>query len=276
MIEKLLQSIPLPFMGHSIKTEELEGFKTIQRLAYEAVITVGDELQEGWTEKQTVNLIETFLRDNGVKAFFHEPYAWFGERTRFDGINRKHYRQFGPTNRHLEAKEVVILDVAPILNGYIGDIGYTLCLTKNPKLKKAMGLLRKFRKELPRLFDRYEYDGAQIWKIVDHKIKAAGYDNIHKIYPFQVLGHRVEHVPFSNWALKTPVRFSLHSFWQVLSGGLFPQLLSPEHHGDMSGMWAIEPHIGGKGFGAKFEEILVVDPDVGAYWLDDNVPHLKY
>lgn len=42
----------------------------------------------------------------------------------------------------------------------------------------------------------------------------------------------------------------------------------------MQGLWAIEPHIGAQGFGAKFEELLVVEPD-RAFWLDDDVPHRR-
>lgn len=250
-----------------------EGFKRVQRLAYESVQVVGRELQEGWSEKQAAELIKTYLKDHGVKSFFHEPFAWFGDRSRFDGIDRRKVYQFNPTKRRLNIEEPVILDVAPILDGYIGDIGYSLCLQPHNQLKKAQSFLKQLRKYIPKLFNQHPHQGQLIWKTIDEKIKEAGYDNIHKIYPFEVLGHRVERVPFSNWALKTPLRFSLHSFWQVLSGGLYPQLLSRHHKGSMTGFWAIEPHIGRPGFGAKFEEILVVDEHKGAYWLDEEVPH---
>jgi hypothetical protein len=35
------------------------------------------------------------------------------------------------------------------------------------------------------------------------------------------------------------------------------------------GLWAFEPHLGCAEFGAKFEEILVIDDD-GVRWLDDT------
>jgi hypothetical protein len=40
------------------------------------------------------------------------------------------------------------------------------------------------------------------------------------------------------------------------------------------GLWAIEPHIGLDGVGVKFEELLVVTDD-DAYWLDDDLPHVR-
>ena len=42
----------------------------------------------------------------------------------------------------------------------------------------------------------------------------------------------------------------------------------------MPGLWAVEPHVGFRGVGAKFEELLVVTPD-DAYWLDDDLPHVR-
>jgi len=252
----------------------LNGFRKVQRLAYEAATTVGKEIRPGWTEIQAADLMGVYLKDNGVKAFFHEPFAWFGERTRFDGINRKKYHEFNPTDRCLQEEEAIILDVAPILNGYVGDIGYTLSLNNSPELKKALTLLSDLRNEIPKIFSNHPNDGKTIYKKVENRITQAGFDNCHKIYPFNVLGHRLKRVPLSGLALKTPFRFSLHSFYQILTNGFTSELLNEKHEKDLSGLWAIEPHIGGNGFGAKFEEILVVETE-RTYWLDDHVPHKK-
>ena len=45
-------------------------------------------------------------------------------------------------------------------------------------------------------------------------------------------------------------------------------------HAPVPGMWAIEPHLGFHGVGVKFEELLVVTDD-DAYWLDDDLPHVR-
>lgn len=253
---------------------DYEGFRKVQRLAYESVVQVAQLMQAGWTEIQAADLIRQFLCDSGIKAFFHEPYAWFGDRTRFTGVRRKTYSDFNPTNRRLKTSDVVILDVAPILDGYIGDIGYTFSLEKNSELTKAKKHLLQLRKMIPPLFCQDPpLTGRQIWQKVEQEIIEKGYDNIHQIYPFHVLGHRIRRVPFSEWSLKTPLRFSLHSLYTILSQGFFSELLGPDHQGSLQGLWAIEPHVGGQGFGAKFEEILVVDKS-GAYWLDEQVPHV--
>ena len=247
----------------------LEPFKKSQRLSYQCATAIRAEIKEGWTEKQTAKLMDTYLRDHGVKTFFHKSFAWFGDRSRFEGF--KHYLNFLPSDRRLKSEDVVILDTAPILDGYTSDIGYTFSLEANPALDQAMETLRAFRAEIPKLFES-KLRTNEIWQKVDEDLKAAGFDNCHEQYPFSVLAHQVHHVPLSHLPGVT-IPFSLHAFWSVLSRGLKPVLLGPENSCSKPGLWAVEPHLGGKGFGAKFEEILVVEPGGRAYWLDDQVPH---
>lgn len=251
------------------------GFRKAQRLAYDAVECVATEIREGWTEFQATDLVKTYLQDFGVRAFFHEPFAWFGDRTRFDGV--KTYADFSPTYRRFTHDTVGLLDVAPIVNGFVGDIGYSFCKSPSKEFMQAMGELQKLRRLLPTLMNEASLastGGSAVWKLIDEKIREDGYDNIHRIYPFSVLGHRVRRLPFAALALRSPVPFSWHAVLSILLKGIYPDLLGPSHHGSLKGLWAIEPHLGGDGFGVKFEEILVVD-DKGARWLDDNVPHAR-
>lgn len=268
-----VKAIPLvsrwsPSSAHVPTLQECNRFKQAQRLAYECAVTIAGELKEGWTEQQTAKLMDVYLRDHGVKSFFHRSFAWFGERTRFQ--NFKRYSDFLPSKKVLCIDDVVILDTAPIVEGYVGDIGYTLSLQPHAELQTAMNILRYFRKEIPKLFASRK-TSKEILHHVNSEIKKRGYDNCHSLYPFSVLGHRVYKVPLSTLpGIVAP--FGLHAYWALLSRGLFPELLGPHHEGEKVGVWAIEPHLGAKGFGAKFEEILVVE-DSRAYWLDDHVPH---
>ena len=47
------------------------------------------------------------------------------------------------------------------------------------------------------------------------------------------------------------------------------------NHPATPGLWAVEPHIGFRDVGVKFEEILVVTGSGGAYWLDNDLPHVR-
>ncbi len=254
----------------SLSQEELEKFRKSQRLAYQCAVTIGKELQEGWTEKQTADLMDTFLKDSGVKTFFHKSFAWFGDRTRFLGFTK--YRHFMPSEKRLRQSDVIILDTAPIFEGYTSDIGYTMSLEPNPKLEKAKKSLIRYRNLILELFEN-KIPTQEIWNKIDTAIKTDGYDNCHSMYPFSVLGHQVHKIGF-NFLPGFSKPFSIHSYLSIIMRGIYPELLGPKHKGDPTGLWAIEPHLGADGFGAKFEEILVVTPEK-VYWLDDHVPHLE-
>lgn len=270
-----LASLPVldhisPKSNFTPSSETVEGFLRCQRLAQSAAYEVAGLIQEGWTEIQAANLLKTCLMDSGVRAFFHHPFAWFGDRTRFQGI--KTYGQYSPSKRCLLPGEVFILDAAPIYHGYISDIGYTSSLGKNSELEEAKLFLLKLRSEIPNLFQTLR-DGGEVWSLIDQKIKDAGYNNIHQKYPFSVMGHRV-HETNEQFGFLKFLNFGWQSYWTFASRGLFGQLMNSHFSGDLTGLWAIEPHIGKSNFGVKFEEILVIEPH-RVKWLDSNPQYGK-
>ncbi len=263
----LSRFVPAPNVVPS--SSQRAGFLKCQRLAQESVRTIAGLIQPGWTEVQAAEMIETFLRDSGVRNFFHKPYAWFGDRTRFEGISG--YRAFMPTQRVLREGEPFLLDVAPILGGFIADIGYSDCLSDSPKFRDSVDYLSDLRSRIPAYFER-SLSGGEICREIEADIESHGYENRHRKYPFSVLGHRVHRVSTSAIDLNV-LNFGWQSFWALLSRGLLGQLFNQHTSGDLVGLWALEPHIGRPGttneagFGAKFEEILVVEPG-RAYWLE--------
>lgn len=264
-----LPALPLlskisPPVNHVPSQEELEGHLKTQRLAERAAKEVSIMMQEGWTEKQAAKLLDTYLKDSGVKSFFHKSFAWFGERAAFTGL--KHYSDALPSDRVLLPDEPFILDVAPIYHGYIADIGYSCCLGENPEWKKAQLFLAELKKEIPLL--AAGLPPKVLLQKIEEKIEKAGYENAHRKYPFSVLGHRVHQVAEVHLGV-TVINFEWQSYWSLLSRGLFGQLFNEHFEGDFTGLWAIEPHLGAGHFGAKFEEILVVTKDK-AYWLEQH------
>jgi Xaa-Pro aminopeptidase len=267
-----VKALPLlaPLANSSLSPEALDGFLRCQRLSQKAAYEVGSLIQEGWTEIQAAKLLKTYLMDSGVRAFFHYPFAWFGERTKFVGV--KNYAQYSPSRRCLLPGEVFILDAAPIHHGYIADIGFTSSLGENRELEKAKLFLSAVRGEIPKLFSS-RISGSKIWNQIDQKIKEGGYSNVHQKYPFSVLGHRVHETQEALGFLKV-LNFGWQSFWTLGSRGIFGQLLNANHEGDLNGLWAIEPHIGTSSFGAKFEELLIVDAQI-ARWLEPTPQYGK-
>lgn len=265
-----IQELPVlsrlsPAMDKEFSKSQKAGFLASQTLALSTAKEIAELIQEGWTEIEAAKLFETALRDRGVNSFFHKPFVWFGEHTRFD--NYKKYKDFQPGQRRVRPGEAIILDAAPIYRGFISDIGYSCSLGENAEVDKAKKYLEQLKIKIPSVFNDAK-SGSQVWKEIEADILGAGYDNIHKLYPMSVLGHRV-HESREEGSVLTHLHFGWQSYWTLISRGVFGQILSPNYEGNLKGLWAIEPHIGGKDFGAKFEEILVVD-DNGARWLSEE------
>jgi methionine aminopeptidase len=167
---------------------QLARFREVQKLAYESAQDVADGLRPGVTEKQAAARLHDRLRARGVRAYFHRPFAWFGDRTCFAGFRTP--LAFFPTSRRLEDGMAAILDVAPILDGYAADIGYAFACGRNPVVDRLNADLEGFRELILERVNRGDTLGA-IYRAVEDLLTDLGYRNCHADYPFGVLAHRV-------------------------------------------------------------------------------------
>jgi uncharacterized protein YbaR (Trm112 family) len=256
-----------------LRTEHIEGFRRAQRLAYDSALAVEKQLCEGMTEQTAAYLMQRYLAERGVREYFHTPFAWFGDRTSF--ANFRSDRDFAPTARRLKAGDPVILDVAPVVDGHAADIGYSCSLGENALHEQMVADLLEFRGR----------KRSEIYRDCDRLIQLNGYRNRHQRYPDRVLGHRVTWTPEHHRSERTIMGFGLQTFGTVIAGKLMTRFTkgfqSPLWNDDATsdhpatpGLWAIEPHLGFRGTGAKWEELLVVTEN-DAYWIDDDVPHMR-
>jgi len=265
--------------------ETIAGYRRAQRVAYDSVTTVAGRLRPGITERAAARLLAEDLHARGVRTYLHRPFAWFGEHSRFTGYDGD-FHAFHPGEQTLAEGAPYILDVSPIVDGFMADIGYTVTPRESEAQVSAKKLLIELRGEIRSLFESSR-TLSEIWDEVDRRVRAAGLQNCHALYPLRVLGHRVYRVS-PRWSRirlpRLPVKlmgfdwFSPQALGKFTTGLLAPDLLTPENHEPARskvGFWAIEPHVGGEGFGAKFEEILAVAADGRAEWIDDDTPHMR-
>ena len=255
-------------------------FRAVQQLAYAAAESVGKSLEPGVTEKQAIQRIREYLLERGVQDWFHTPFAWFGDRTAFSNFWTP--LKFFPTQRRLEEGMPFILDCAPVRDGYIADIGYAGCLGTNPIYEQLMHDLAEYRS----LIVTRVRDAAplrQIYRDVDALLARHGYDNRHQVYPGRVIAHQVGRV-HSRLPKFIVAGFGIRALQTLVSDLIVERMhhRSPlwadgeiSNHPATPGLWAVEPHIGFRDVGVKFEEILVVPPSGDAYWLDDDLPHVR-
>ncbi|MFF9209290.1 MULTISPECIES: M24 family metallopeptidase [unclassified Streptomyces] len=263
---------------------ELRGFRRVQRLAYECAEAVAARLRPGVTEREAARMQREWLSERGVRDWFHMPFAWFGDRTAFVDFHVP--LQFFPTQRRLEPGMPFILDMAPVFEGYTADIGYSGSLGPNLVQDKLMADLEAHRELILREV-RERRSLREIYEDVDRLMVSQGYANRHRAYPFGVIAHKVDRVRERRFAPRL-FGFGTQSLKGLLSDAVhghregWSPLWSPyrfSDHPPQPGLWAVEPHLGFRGTGAKFEEILVVtdsaDPAESAFWLDDDLPHVR-
>lgn len=260
---------------------ELDNFRKFQRASYAVLEDVGRSLQVGETEKDVARRVRKRFHEQGVHHYFHVPVALFGARSAYPGA-------FGqlealPTDQKLERDMPVVLDAAPIYQGYTVDTSLAIAFGENRRQRELVRALQPLRELiLKRVRERATF--RAIAREVDEEIRRLGYENCHRKHIAFVLGHRVTQVPDTwlqrrrIWGLGLPqaAYFVGKTFAaQKLGGTDSPNWnhTRSSDHPPAPGLWAVEPHLGKDGVGAKFEEILVITED-DAYWLDEGgLPH---
>lgn len=262
--------------------QQLEQFKALQKQVYAALEEVAATLQPGITERTAARRIHAALKAQGARSYFHVPVALFGERTAYPG-------DFGelaalPTERVLTDADAVILDVAPLIDGYTVDCSYAVPRTEGDgrAFAEADALLSRCRRLiLERAQQRANMRVAA--REINAMIVAAGFENCHKKHIGKVLAHRITRSTQAwlasrrVWGLSPlPIGyFLLNSVRSSRGRAELTPNWNERRQSDcpmQPGLWAVEPHVGRGVTGVKFEEILVVTDD-DAYYLDDDLPH---
>jgi Xaa-Pro aminopeptidase len=266
--------------------EALARHREAQALAYRCAETVGAALEPGVTEREAARRMRRFLRDNGVEDFFHIPFAWFGERTAFRAPKGPWTPlHFFPTNKRLTAGMPYVLDCSPVVDGYVADIGYAGVLGGPGANRVFDALMRDLAAHRVLILERIKAGDtlAEVYTAVDALLARQGYESRHKVYPGRVIGHQVARMTQRRNLGRTAFGFGLRTL-ETLGRELVTEGVkgrSPlwadgraSRHAPRRGLWAVEPHIGFRDVGVKFEELLVVTGD-DAYWLDDDLPHVR-
>ncbi len=262
--------------------EQLQRFRTLQRRVYATLAEVADGLRPGVTEKEATRELRRALKGQGAQNYFHVPVALFGERSTYPGD----FGELGalPTDRALREEDAVIVDAAPIFDGFMVDCSYAVprAGADREAFGEADRLLARCRALLlERAHQRSNM--RAVAREVDALIIEAGFENCHKKHIGKVLGHRITRSlggwlgDLRIWGLAPlPVSyFFAYSFVSANGPADFTPNWNNTRQSDCAmqpGLWAVEPHVARGATGSKFEEILVVTGD-DAFYLDDGLPH---
>jgi Xaa-Pro aminopeptidase len=262
--------------------DQLQRFRTLQRQVFATLEDVAGSLRAGTTEKEATRALRRAFRTQGVSTYFHVPVALFGERSTYPGD----FGELGalPTDRVLEDGDAVIVDAAPIFDGYMIDCSYAVprAQADTATFAEADRLLERCRRIiLERARERANM--RAVAREIHALITEAGFENCHRKHIGKVLAHRITRSMGgwlgSNriWGLAPlPVSyFFAYSFVAANGYADFTPNWNDSRQSDcvmQPGLWAVEPHVARGATGSKFEEMLVVT-DNDAFYLDDDLPH---
>src|SRR5439155_19682257 len=126
----------------------IAGTARAQRLARDVIHDVRESLRPGDREIDVARKIDEACRRAKVGTFLHTAYAWWGDRTRFAKFVDWEPDAL-PTTRPIEEGDCFILDVAPIVDGYVADYALSGTLGKkaqngtHPELLEALAEVKQ-------------------------------------------------------------------------------------------------------------------------------------
>jgi len=261
-----------------LRARYIRGIANTQRITREVILGVAESVKPGDTERAVCARLEQAFARAKVNRWLHTPYAWWGERTRFDWHGNWEASAL-PSDRVLREGESFILDAAPIIAGFPADFAYSGLAHGGPEDTHAALLaeLGEIKRALCG-WAREAATGAELCARVETSITAAGLDVIHTRYPAQVLAHTLEGFP--NWSSSAPrvgtgfqlpllLTYATGIVLHHLAGAPYP-FLNAGAPDRPQGLYAVEPHLGRDCYGAKFESVLLVDGDE-TRWLDPDL-----
>ncbi|MEP7052349.1 MAG: M24 family metallopeptidase [Pseudomonadota bacterium] len=263
-----------------LRAAYVRGIAAAQRATREVILSVAETVKVGDSEREVCARLERGFRTAGIRHWLHTPYAWWGERTRFDWRGVWETNAL-PSERRLREGEAFILDAAPIVGGFPADFAYSgVAPGSLPQATEHAALLLQLtavKRELV-AWAREAPSSDALCARVEQAIQSAGSDVIHTRYPAHVLGHTLEGFP--NWCSSAPrigTGFQLPLLLTYATGIVLHHLVGTPYPflnagapARARGLYAVEPHLGRGTLGAKFESVLLID-GAETRWLDPEL-----
>jgi methionine aminopeptidase len=201
-----------------------------QELAIMACQKTKQYLKPGISEKEFADKCEEIMFSLGAESLWYPMLVNFNKNTIY--CTRGNHLPSGEVI--LKETDIVLVDYSPILNGKWGDYSETILVGNDLNYYRLINDAKQIF-ELTYAFAEQAETIGDLFKFCDELIQSRGYDLLD---PNGNIGHSIE--DYANQAKRIFI---------------YPD---NEHITLKGKKWAIEPHIGKNGFGAKFENVIVL------------------
>jgi Xaa-Pro aminopeptidase len=211
-----------------IFSNQVELSRKAQEIAVQSCQRSKEHLKPGISEKEFAALCENIMKDLGAEDLWYPMLVNFGTNsiycTRGDHLPSE--------DVYLRENDIVLVDYSPLVNGYWGDYSETILVGDDVFYSS---LINDAKEIFEKTFDFAKKANiiSELFNYCNKLINAKGYDLLD---PYGNIGHSIENQANQNKRIY-----------------IYPENKDVLLQGKK---WAIEPHIGKNGFGAKFENVI--------------------
>lgn len=215
---------------------------------------IGDEIvsniKVGMTEKEAEEVASDVFNKNGIKQHWHMPIIGVGEgSTKLKSAYALASSYFTKHTRILMENDIVLIDIAPVYNGYPADYTINHVMGSNPELEALAAYARDVSHKIAEHL-KEEMIVADVFHWAQELIgKNSSYTLAYP--PFIFMGHRLCRIP-PLWQ-----KFPEAGLNYLLFKTRWPFITS-SNNTFMNGLWTIEPYLMHKERAAKFEELVYI------------------
>ncbi len=215
---------------------------------------IGDEIvskiKVGMTEKEVEEVAYLVFNKNSIKQHWHMPVIGVGEgSTKLRSAYALASSHFTRHTRILMENDIVLIDIAPVYNGYPADYTINQVIGSNPDLEA----LAAYAHDASLKIAEHVKEGMVVADVFRWAQDLIGKDPDYTLAfpPFVSMGHRLCRVP-PLWQ-----KFPEAGLNYLLFKTRGPFITS-SNNTIMNGLWIIEPYLMHKERAAKFEQLVLI------------------
>ncbi len=215
---------------------------------------IGDEIvsniKVGMTEKEAEKIASEVFNKNSVKQHWHMPIIGLGEgSTKLKNAYALASSYFTRHTRILKDNDIVLIDIAPVYNGYPADYTINHVIGSNPELEA----LASYAHDVSIKIAEHVKKGMVVADVFNWAQELIGKNPAYTLAypPFISMGHRLCRIP-PLWQ-----KFPEAGLNYLLFKTRGPFITS-SNNTLMDGLWTIEPYLTYKERAAKFEQLVYI------------------
>lgn len=238
-------------MNHvGLNDKDMEGYLAARRFAMSLGKDITGKIKVGMTEKDAEEVASEIFRAHGVKQHWHMPIIGVGEgSTKLRSSYALASSFLTKHKRVLHENDIILIDIAPIYNGYPADYTITHVFGSNPELEALAAYAHDISRRIAMHLKR-DMVVADVFRYARELIRTTSNYTL-ALPPFIAMGHRICKIPppWENFPEAGLTYLLLKTRGSFITEG---------NSTLMNGLWVVEPYLMHSGRAAKFEALVYV------------------